>query len=257
MAKVFITGSADGIGHLAAKMLADAGHTVVVHGRNEQRAADALAAVPGAFASVYGDLSSIGETIQLAGKVNELGTFDAVIHNAGIGDKERHRVETADGLPHVFAVNALAPYILTCLIHKPKRLIYTSSGMHRGADISLDDLAWKERNWNGTQAYCDSKFYDVLLAFAVARHWPDVLSNAVDPGWVPTKMGGPSAPDKLEEGPQTQVWLATSDEAGAHVSGKYFHHMRERGHLAETEDIELQDRFLRECEKISGIRFPG
>lgn len=257
MAKVFITGSADGIGHLAALMLADAGHTVVVHGRNEKRAAEALAAVPGAFASVYGDLSSIGETIQLAEKVNELGAFDAIIHNAGVGDKERHRVETADGLSHVFAVNALAPYILTCLIQKPKRLIYTSSGMHRGADISLDDLAWKERKWNGTQAYCDSKFYDVLLAFAVARHWPGALSNAVDPGWVPTKMGGPSAPDRLEDGPKTQVWLATGDDREAQVSGKYFHHMRERGHLAETEDIKLQERFLQECEKISGIKFPG
>ncbi len=115
------------------------------------------------------------------------------------------------GLPHVFAINALAPYILTALIDKPERLVYLSSGMHRGADASLQDIIWTKRRWQGAEAYAESKLYDVLLAFAVARHWPNVLSNALEPGWVPTKMGGSAAPDEMDQAHRTQVWLATSN----------------------------------------------
>ena len=91
--------------------------------------------------------------------------------------------------------------------------------MHRGGASSLRDIDWVERRWDASQAYSDSKLYVTALAFAVARRWPDVLSNAVDPGWVPTKMGGPGAPDDLEKGYLTQTWLAVSDEAAATVSG--------------------------------------
>jgi len=118
--------------------------------------------------------------------------------NGNALQNERRRIETVDGLPHVFATNTLVPYILTALIRKPKRLVYLSSGMHRGGDPSLKDLLWRERPWNGSSAYADSKLHDAILAFAVARRWPEVLSNAVEPGWVPTKMGGPDAPDGLE-----------------------------------------------------------
>ena len=98
--------------------------------------------------------------------------------------------------------------------------------MHRSGDPSLKDLTWSERKWNSSSAYADSKLYDVMLAFAVARKWPDVLSNAVDPGWVPTKMGGPNATDDLDAGAETQVWLATSDDPEAMVSGEYFYHQK-------------------------------
>ena len=87
--------------------------------------------------------------------------------------------------------------------------------MHTSGRTSLDDLDWTTRRWDGTQAYCDSKLLVTTLAAAVARHWPDVRSNAVDPGWVPTRMGGPHATDDLALGHDTQVWLATSDEPGA------------------------------------------
>jgi NAD(P)-dependent dehydrogenase (short-subunit alcohol dehydrogenase family) len=184
MARVFITGSSDGLGRMAAELLAKEGHRVVLHARNEQRANVALAAVPGAETAVIGDLSSIAQTRAVADQVNELGVFDAVIHNAGVGYREPQRIETEDGLPHVFAVNTLAPYMLTGLIHKPKRLIYLSSGLHQSGDPSLKDLAWKERPWRGQQAYSDTKLHDVMLTFAVARLWPDVFSNAVEPGWV-------------------------------------------------------------------------
>ncbi len=105
MARIFITGSADGLGHLEALLLIKDGHSVVVHGRDRKRAEDALKAAPGAEAALFGDLSSIEETKQLAARVNGLGAFDAIIHNAAVGDKERQRVGTIDGLPHVFAID--------------------------------------------------------------------------------------------------------------------------------------------------------
>ena len=109
-------------------------------------------------------------------------------------------------------MNVLAPYLLTALINRPARLIYLSSGMHTSGRAALDDLDWNDRPWDGVQAYCDSKLLVTTLAAAVARYWPDVRSNAVDPGWVPTRMGGPHATDDLALGHDTQVWLATSDE---------------------------------------------
>src|SRR4029453_11436180 len=148
-----------------------------------------------------------------------------VIHNAGVGYQEP-RTQTEDGLPHVFAVNVLSFYVLTALVARPKRLVYLSSGMHRGAEVRLDDVGWTKRRWRGSAAYAESKLCDVLLAFALARAWPRVFSNPVDPGWVATRMGGPGAPDDLDEGYGTQVWLATSDDEAALVSGKYFYHRR-------------------------------
>src|SRR4051795_9089822 len=135
-----------------------------------------MAGVPGTEAVVIGDLTSIAQTRGVADQVNKLGSFDAVIHNAGIGYREPERIATEDGLPHVFAVNTLAPYILTALIRRPKRLVYLSSMLHQSGDASLKDLAWETRLWRGQQAYSDTKLHDALLAFAVARRWKDVYS---------------------------------------------------------------------------------
>ena len=189
MARVFITGSSDGLGLMVGQLLADQGHKVVLHARNDARAADAKTALPKAEAVVVGDLASIAATKDLAAQVNALGSFDAVIHNAAVGYREGQR-STSDGLPHVFAINTLAPYVLTMLIERPKRLVYLSSGMHERANANLDDILWRKRPWDGSSAYAESKLHDVMLAFTVARLWPNVLSNAVTPGWVPTKMGG-------------------------------------------------------------------
>src|SRR5258708_31300016 len=223
MSKVLIPGSSDGLGRRAAKRLLTAGHEVILHARNQGRARDAMTAAPNANGVVVGDLASIAETRGLADQANRLGLFDAVIHNAGVGNRER-RIETVDGLQHIFAINVLAPYLLTALIQPPKRLIYLSSGMHRGGDPDLADVQWKRRRWNGTQAYSDSKLFDAVLAFALARRWPAVLSNAVDPGWVATKMGGRGAPNDLGLGSETQAWLAVSQDPDAMVSGADFHH---------------------------------
>jgi NAD(P)-dependent dehydrogenase (short-subunit alcohol dehydrogenase family) len=256
MARVFITGSADGLGKMTAQLLVEQGHSVVLHARNDARGTEALNGVPGAESVVIGDLSSIRQTRGVAEQVNALGSFDAVIQNAGVGYRQARRVVTEDGLPNEFAVNTLAPYILTALIQKPKRLVYLSSMLHQQGDASLEDLVWKERPWQGQQAYSDTKLHDVLLAFAIARLWPDVQSNAVEPGWVATKMGGPAATDDLDQGHRTQAWLAVDDDPAATVTGEYFYHMRRRTPKQATREAALQDKLLGACRRLSGIELP-
>ena len=243
MARIFITGSADGLGELAAKLLVEKGHNVVLHARNIERGQEALKKVPGSENVLTGDLSSKEETIRLADQVNALGSFDAVIHNAGV---------YRDSAKEIFSVNTLAPYILTCLIQKPKRLIYLSSGMHLHGQSKLDSF----ENDNDRITYSDSKLHVVMLSKAAARKWPDVYSNAVDPGWVPTKMGGRGAPDNLQKGYETQAWLAVSNDEKAKVTGKYFYHQKEKHCNSEANDVMLQDRFIVVCEEITGVTFP-
>ncbi len=252
MARIFITGSSDGLGRMAAQLLREQGHGVVLHARSRARGEEAMAAVPGAEAVVIGDLSSIAETRGVAEQVNALGGFDAVIHNAAVGYREKQRVATVDGLSHVFAVNTLAPYILTALIGRPRRLVYVSSELHRRGDPSLADLTWERRSWRGNQAYSDTKLHDVLLAFAVARRWPAVRANAMEPGWVATKMS-PRATGDLDAAHRTQVWLAVSDEAAACGSGGYFFHKAAKTPSGAVHDVARQERLLGECQRLSGV----
>jgi NAD(P)-dependent dehydrogenase (short-subunit alcohol dehydrogenase family) len=251
MSRVLVTGSSDGLGLLAAERLLAAGHEVILHGRNQARAEDARKAAPKAHGVVVGDLSIIAETRDLADQANRLGPYDAVIHNAGVGDFEgRH--ETVDGLEHIFAINVLAPYLLTALIKAPDRLVYLSSGMHYGGKPDFTDLQWKRRRWNGSQAYSDSKLLDAALAFAMARLWPATLSNAVDPGWVATKMGGRGAPRDFDHGSETQAWLAVSQDPAAQASGAYFYHKKRQESHRAARDMAVQDRLLTACEELTG-----
>jgi NAD(P)-dependent dehydrogenase (short-subunit alcohol dehydrogenase family) len=253
MSRVFITGSTDGLGLAAARTLVAEGHQVVLHARSSKRTSAFADLVPHSAGVVTGDLSSAAETRALAEQVNKIGRMDAVIHNAGIY-REPSRGATPEGHATVLAVNTLAPYMLTALIERPHRLIYMSSGMHRGGDDSLHDIDWVERRWEASRAYSESKLYLTTLAFAVARHWPQVLSNAVDPGWVPTKMGGPSAPDDLTLGHRTQTWLAISNDPAAKVSGGYWHHRKQQKPAAEALDTDFQDRLMARLAELTGIR---
>jgi NAD(P)-dependent dehydrogenase (short-subunit alcohol dehydrogenase family) len=230
---------------------------VVLHARSQRRADETQHKLPAAESVTVGDLTSITQTKHLAEQVNKVGTFDAVIHNAGIGYREPKRIVTEDGLSHLLAVNTIAPYILTAMITQPKRLVYLSSMLHQHGDSSLKDLTWGERPWSGQQAYSDTKLHDVLLAFAIARRWPSVLSNALEPGWVPTKMGGSGASDDLDQGHRTQVWLAVSNDPAASVSGEYFYHMKKRAPLPDTRDASIQDRLLDFCSRVTGVELPS
>jgi NAD(P)-dependent dehydrogenase (short-subunit alcohol dehydrogenase family) len=255
MSRVFISGSTAGLGLMVGERLICQSHEVVLHARNTDRAEEARRAFPKAEATVIGDLESIAGAKQVAIQVNTLGRFDAVIHNAAVGYREGHRF-SADGLPHVFAINTLAAYILTALIERPKRLIYLSSGMHHHADANLDDILWKKRRWNGSAAYAESKLHDAMLAFAIARRWPGVFSNSLEPGWVPTKMGGPGAPDDMDQSHLTQAWLAAGDDPKADVTGQYFYHLKRKEPNAQAQDVALQDRLIAICAEISGVALP-
>jgi NAD(P)-dependent dehydrogenase (short-subunit alcohol dehydrogenase family) len=256
MARVLVTGSSTGLGLMAAQLLIELGHRIVAHARNQERADAALRAAPGAETVVVGDLSRIREMRDVAEQVNGLGRFDAVIHNAGMGYRENSRGTTEDGLPALFATNTLAPYVLTALIQRPRRLVYLSSGLHRSATLNLADLTWTRRAWRGADAYSESKLHDVLIAFAVARRWPEVLSNALEPGWVPTRMGGPGAPDNLDAGRRTQVWLSVSEDPASTVTGQYFYHMRPREPNPSARRVELQDQLIDACHRLSGTALP-
>ena len=240
MSRIFITGSADGLGKAAAQTLLAEGHQVVVHARTGQRLDAVQDLLRQGAQSVVGDLSDLQQTLGVAEQVNRLGRMDVVIHNAGVYSGAR-----------VLPVNVVAPYVLTALITRPDRLVYLSSGMHRGGRADLEGLDWSGRTTTGS--YSDSKLLVTALAMAVARLWPDVVSSAVDPGWVPTKMGGPGAPDDLRLGHLTQEWLATSEDPEAQVSGAYWHHQRRIEPHAAARDVAFQDELLMALERATGI----
>jgi len=252
MARIFITGSTDGLGLAAARTLINDGHDVVLHARSRARASTLDDVATQSAGVIIGDLSRADDTRSIAAQVNALGRMDAVIHNAGILSTDG-RAPTPEGYPTTLAVNTLAPYMLTALIERPRRLVYLSSDMHRSGRRSLGDINWAEQRWNSNQAYSDSKLYLTALAFAVARRWPDVLSNAVDPGWVPTKMGGAGAPDDLEQGYLTQTWLAVSDDPAAAVSGHYWHHRRPQAPAMAAQDDEFQDELSAKLADLTGV----
>jgi NAD(P)-dependent dehydrogenase (short-subunit alcohol dehydrogenase family) len=252
MARIFITGSSDGLGLAAPQSLSQGGHDVVLHARSNQRAAEAESLLPNAAAVVVGDLSLSDNTRSVAEQVNALGRMDAVIHNAGIYTMPA-RGSTADGHAVVFAVNTLAPYILTGLINRPRRLVYLSSSLHRSGEGSLPDLDWTQRKWDPAKAYAESKLHVAALAAALARLWPDVLSNAVDPGWVRTKMGGRAAPIDLATGQRTQSWLAASDNPRAQVSGGYWYNLQQQNPAHEVTDPVFQNRLLIQLRELTGV----
>jgi NAD(P)-dependent dehydrogenase (short-subunit alcohol dehydrogenase family) len=255
MARIFITGSTDGLGRAAARSLLDDGHEVVLHARSTERASTLADLASQAAGVAIGDLRSAAEVHRVAEQVNSIGRMNAVIHNAGIY-RAPSRGSTPEGHAEVLAVNTLAPFMLTALIDRPDRLVYLSSGLHRGGEGSLPDLDWAERRWDTARAYSESKLHVVAFAFFLARRWPGVLSNAVDPGWVRTRMGGASAPVDIDTGQRTQSWLAVSTEPAAMVTGRYWHHMKPELPAAEAMDVAFQDKMVARLQKLTGVALP-
>ncbi|MCU1532434.1 MAG: short-chain dehydrogenase [Arthrobacter sp.] len=241
MARIFITGSTDGLGRATAQSLLGNGHHVFVHARSADRLTAVQDLLERGATGVVGDLSDIEQTRAVADQVNREGALDAVIHNAGVLNGAR-----------IFQVNVVAPYLLTALIRRPRRLIYLSSSMHRSGRAAVAGAFWSGQAHS--VSYSDSKLCVTALAAAVARLWPDVLSNAVDPGWVPTRMGGPGAPDDLRLGHLTQEWLATSEDPEACTSGGYWHHQhREKAHPAAS-DHRFQSELVSHLARVTGER---
>ncbi|KAF1924724.1 NAD(P)-binding protein [Didymella exigua CBS 183.55] len=256
MARILITGSSDGLGSIVAQKLISRGHSVVLHARNNTRAKDATAAAPGAEGVVTGDLSDIASMKSMAKQINDLGSFDCIIHNAGVYQGDFRK--TGDGIPSLAAVNTLAPYILTALISKPKRLVFLSSEMHRSGSSDLSDPLYAKKGESGfsdTSAYCGSKLHNILFAKAFARRWPEVKSNALDPGWVATKMGGRGATGSVDAAAETYVMLAEGEEENAKKTGQYFRPAKRIGSpLKAADDEQLQDRLLEICSEFSGVK---
>ena len=233
MALILVTGGSSGLGLAAAIELADDGHDVVVHARTPDRMPGETTARWGG--AVVGDLADVEATRDVARQANEFGRFDAVIHNAGT--TRAHEV---------VPVNIVAPYVLTAAMRKPARLIYLSSSMHRGGSVDLDRLA------SATATYSDTKLWVTTLSQALAHRWPDTTSHAVDPGWVPTRMGGAAAPDDLVEGHRTQTWLATDPDVRP-ATGGYWHHRRTQTPHPAATDPDFQSRLLVALARRSGI----
>lgn len=228
--RILVTGSADGLGRLAAETLLAQGHDVVVHARNARRAEALRPMVHRGAQLVVADFAERDDVLGLASQLADDAPLDAVIHNAGIWSG-----------PAVMPVNIVAPYLLTALLPAPRRLVYLSSGSHYSGRPVLDGVDWQGRT---AGSYGDSKLYVTALAAAAARLRPGVLSNAVDPGWVPTRMGGAGAPDNLELGHRTQEWLVTSDDPQALTSGDYWYHQERQQPHAAALDVGFQDRLL-------------
>lgn len=256
MARILITGSTDGFGLEAARQLVQRNHTVYLHARSQERADDAKAKCPGAAGVLIADLSTMAETRKLAEEANAIGAFDAVILNAGLLYGPFRKTPDT-GMPAMVFVNVVAPYILACLLKRPKRLVFIASILHREANTNVKDIFWLERGEKEFQdfsAYCDSKFHVVLLANAVARRFGDVSVTAVHPGWVPTKLAGQGAPGKLEDGVETYVMLAEGDYDQS-LTGVYFDPKKKRGEpLAATADQDLQEVVVKACEDVTGLK---
>jgi NAD(P)-dependent dehydrogenase (short-subunit alcohol dehydrogenase family) len=239
VSRILVTGSADGLGRLAAQSLMSAGHQLVVHARNRERAA-ALDALVGSGADlVIADFADRDDVRRIAAELTAAPPLDAVIHNAGVWSG-----------PAVMPVNIIAPYLLTALLPSPRRLVYLSSSSHYGGRPSTAGVDWRGQR---AGSYDDSKLFVTTLAAAVARLRSHVRSNAVDPGWVPTRMGGPGAPDDLDLGHQTQEWLASSDDPEALTTSGYWYHGQRRPPHRAVNDQAFQDHLLQALTEETGV----
>ena len=256
MARIFVTGSTKGIGAETARQLIAAGHRVVLHARNDKRAADAAREIAGSIGIAVGALDSLAATRQLAHDASEMGPYDVVIHNAGIGGETDGRTLTADGLEVIFHTNVVAPYLLTALMPVPRRLVYLTSGLEAKGTWEPKDLQWEDRAWNGMKAYSDSKLHDLMLAFELAARHPESSVNGVDPGWIKTSMGGSQAPDPVELGADTQVWLATSDDAVATASGRYVKRRKVQEPNRVVKNASARAALVAELERLTGVALP-
>lgn len=235
---ILVTGSSDGIGKATAHALLSRGHTVIIHGRRGEKlsnTAQELARIgSGAVHALDADLGSLKEVVALADTVaKRFPDLSALINNAGIMSRERK--ESCDGIELNFAVNHLAPLLLSLRLRStlaknaPSRIIFVSSMVHESGRIDLGDLEFT-RNYEGMRAYSASKRANVYMTRVLAERFETegITVNALHPGVIDTKLlhvyyaGG----DTVDRGAQTSVYLATNEEVGS-LTGRYFVNSRE------------------------------
>lgn len=264
---ILITGATDGIGKETARELAHMGHHVLVHGRDAARGQAVVADIRRTTKNphidlVLADFSEMQQVRQLAAHIlNQYLHLDCLINNAGVFSRER--VETPDGLELTFAVNHLAPFLLTNLLLErlkasaPARIVTVSSGTHASGRIEIDNLQG-EKHYSGYSAYANSKLANVLFAYELADELrgTHVTSNALHPGVITTKLlkaGYNMTGASLREGAATPVYLAVSPDVEG-VTGKYFVNQRETPSAPMTHDRDLQQRLRAVSAELVGLR---
>jgi NAD(P)-dependent dehydrogenase (short-subunit alcohol dehydrogenase family) len=266
MAIHLVTGSTDGIGLQTALELAKAGAAVLVHGRSEARATEAVRALQkrfkkGAFEPVWGDLSSMRETAALGDRVLKTHpVLDVLLNNAGVFMTERQL--SADGFEMTMAVNHFSHFVLThrllpALKAAPQgRVVHVSSMAHVRGKLELDDLTFGKQ-WDGHAAYSASKLANIWFSNELARRLAStqVTSNALHPGVIDTKLlakGFGRGGAGLAEGARTSVYCATEPKLSK-VSGEYFSDRRKAQASAEARDAEGAQRFYEESCRLTGV----
>jgi NAD(P)-dependent dehydrogenase (short-subunit alcohol dehydrogenase family) len=272
-----VTGATSGIGQATAAALAGRGAQVVLVGRDRGRAEKAAAEVAAAGGPAprleIADLASMGQVRALADRLGALRRIDVLVNNAGLMAGQR-RV-TADGYDEVFAVNHLAPFLLTNLLLAqltaagPARVITVSSDAHAAARLDLDDLQL-EHGWEGWRAYAGSKLANILFTRELARRLAGsaVTANCAHPGLVRTRFGrevrGPmrvgvtvARPFMLspKRGARTIVYLATSPRV-AGATGGYYVKSRPREPSPAGRDAAAARRLWQLSEELTGLA-PG
>jgi NAD(P)-dependent dehydrogenase (short-subunit alcohol dehydrogenase family) len=263
---ILVTGSTSGIGLAAAQELSRLGMTVLVHGRSRERVHEAAArirqATGGSVEEWVADFSSLMEVRGFAERLlDSHPRLDALLNNAGVF--MRRRSVTADGFETTFAVNYLAPFLLTNLLlprlraSAPARIVNMASKVHLDGRARWDDLQ-SERGYTGYDAYALSKLADVLFTFELAERLAGtgVTANCLHPGTVDTKLlnAGFAGHRGMSpaQGAETAVYLLSSPDVG-HVTGRYF----EDGHpalaAAAAGDSAVRRRLWRVSAKLVGL----
>jgi len=274
---VLITGATAGIGRVTARELAAAGARILFVARNKDKAeatrewikqqtGNALAE------AIIGDLSSREGVRSVARAANAAeGGIDVLVNNAGAVFS--HRAESVDGIEMTFALNHLAPFLLTNLLldalkrRAPSRVVIVSSDAHTRATMNFDDLEGRQR-YRAWTAYGQSKLANLLFTYELARRLDGsgVTANALHPGFVASDFGknnsgfmawGISMAQRLagitvEEGARTSVYLASSGEVKG-VSGKYFEKCKVRESAPASRDPESMKRLWEISERMTGV----
>ncbi len=267
---VLVTGATDGLGKAVATELARAGANVLLHGRDEARGEQTLADIREETGSdrlgwYRADLASLSEVRDLAERVNaEHERIDVLVNNAGIGTElpgGGERLESEDGYELRFAVNYLAPYLLTRLLGQllvdsaPARIVNVSSAGQ--APIDFGDVML-ERHYGGVQAYCQSKLALVMFTFDLADELRDrgVTANCLHPGtYMPTKMvlaSHVNPVDSLEVGVRATMHLISAPELEG-TSGRYFNRLDEARAHQQAYEPDARRRLRQLSDRLVGL----